>query len=96
MPSNRGKTILKRRRRSGNAMQAFDRLPPELRIWLASAALPWRPGSVLGTYGKALARTRNTDHALQALDRIQRRLMARDARKIWGEDHPEAALDRIL
>ena len=93
MPSNRGKTSLRRRKRAGNSMQDFDRLPSQLRIWLASAILPWRPRSVQRTYAKAFARTRSADHALRELDRIEKNLIARDVRKVWGNDHPDARLD---
>ena len=39
-------TSLRRRRRSCPITQ-YDRLPPELRHWLAQAALPWSPVSAL-------------------------------------------------
>ena len=93
MPSNKGVTSLKRRRRPGGGMREFDRLPADLRIWLTSAVLPWGPRSVHRTYTKALARTESAEHALQELDRIQSRLIARYARKIWGADHPDAMAD---
>lgn len=90
-PSNRGQTSLKRRRRNEDKMQDYDRLPAELRIWLSSAALPWRPRSVKQTYERTLAKTQSRDKALDELERIQKRLIARDARTIWGDDHPDAA-----
>lgn len=90
MPTNRGNTSLKRRRRSGDGMKDFDRLSPRLRTWLASAMLPWRPRSVERTYAKVFARTQSADQALQELDRIQKSLIARDGRKVWGEDYPTA------
>ena len=71
-------------------MHEFDRLPSELRTWLASAMLPWRPKSVQRKYSEALERTRDEKQALQELDRIQKRLIAKDARQIWGSDHPDA------
>lgn len=37
------RSSLKRRSRQGDAMARFDRLPPDLRRWLAQAALPWSP-----------------------------------------------------
>lgn len=88
MNRNLGATRLKRRRRSENPMQEFDRLPAELRSWLAVAMLPWRPRSVLRAYDKAFARTQDKERALQELDRVQERLIALDAKKIWGADHP--------
>ena len=90
MPSNRGATSLKRRRRPGNQMREFDLLPIELRTWLAAAALPWRPSSVRRTYRKMLSRTKDPARALLELDRVQQRLIAKDAHKVWGEGHPSA------
>ena len=82
------RSSLKRRRRQGERMQEFDRLPAELRQWLSSAILPWRPRSVQSAYQRALKRVGSTDLALAALTQVERRLIAQDARKIWGEDHP--------
>lgn len=86
--TNRGRTSLKRRRRGGSGMDEFDRLPPELRSWLAAAALPWRPQSVKRAFAKAYASTGDRQSALRELDAMQRRLIAKDARKVWGADHP--------
>lgn len=72
-------------------MREFDRLPAELRTWLAAAVLPWRPRSVRRAYERALALTGDSAHALKALDRLQARLVAKDANVIWGGDHPVAA-----
>lgn len=90
-PSNRGRTSLKRRRRAENTMDDFDGLPREVRTWLAAAALPWRPKSVRRTYARLLAETRSPSVALAELDRIQQRLIAKDARVVWGGEHPQAA-----
>lgn len=90
-PTNRGRTTLKRRRRGGNGMDEFDRLPKELRNWLASAALPWRPQSVQRAFAKAYASTGDRESALRELDAMQQRLIAKDARKVWGADHPVTA-----
>ncbi|ESQ13778.1 MAG: hypothetical protein JKP98_25960 [Rhodobacteraceae bacterium] len=46
MARNRGATSLRRKRRSEDPMREFDRLPANLRAWLANAILPWRPRSV--------------------------------------------------
>ena len=89
MPSNCGTTSLRRRRRA-HPMREFDRLPPELRAWLAGAALPWSLRSVQRAYARALAQTRDTDQAIEELRRIETRQIARDARIIWGVDHPAA------
>lgn len=89
-PRNRGATSLTLRRRTENPMREFDRLPAELRLWLASAMLPWRPRSVERVFARALARTQDRQAALAELDRVERRLVALDARKVWGQDHPFA------
>ncbi|MCC5999429.1 MAG: hypothetical protein JJU19_01005 [Pararhodobacter sp.] len=72
-------------------MPAFDRLPAELRAWLHQAALPWSAASALRLWRQALR-----DHAGDAqaardrLSRIEARLIARDARRVWGPTHPAA------
>lgn len=81
MAGNLGHTTLRRKRRRTDPMQDFDRLPRVLRTWLAGAALPWAPASVLRTYGRALRRTGDADAALAELDRIERRLVEKDAAK---------------
>lgn len=88
MASNRGNTSLRCRRRQGDKMREFDRLPAPLRAWLATAALPWRPRSVQRTYDRVLARTRDARSALLELDRIEQRLLAKDVQCVWGEDYP--------
>lgn len=87
---NLGATKLRRRPRNACTMREYDRLPAELRLWLAGAELPWRPRSVRRAFDKALARTGDPARALEELSRIQDRLIALDARKIWGQDHPRA------
>ncbi|THH36285.1 hypothetical protein E4Z66_14250 [Aliishimia ponticola] len=91
MPTNRGKTSLKCKRRATNPMREHDQLPPELRQWVAGAMLPWRAGSVRTAYRKALARTGDSELALRELDRMQKAQVARDVGKVWGADHPQAA-----
>lgn len=87
---NRGRTSLKCKRRTSDPMKDFDGLPRELRIWLASAALPWRPRSVRSAYEKAIRRTGDLPQALEELTRIEARLIAKDAQRIWGQAHPAA------
>lgn len=82
------RTHLRAKTRSRDPMQDYDRLPPELRAWLARAALPWRPGSVQKLFARALAQTGDRARALARLDAAERRLVARDAAAIWGPDHP--------
>ena len=87
---NLGTTSLKRKKKGGNPMREFDRLPGELRAWLASAVLPWRPGSVRRAFDKAVAQTRDPRLALAELDRLEARLVAKDVHRVWGRDHPQA------
>lgn len=93
MTANRGRTSLKAKRRNENPMQEFDRLPPELRIWVARAALPWRAKSVRQAYERAVARTQDPTLALAELDKLQARLVAKDAGQVWGPGHPCACGD---
>ncbi|MGX0878033.1 hypothetical protein ACSSV4_002729 [Roseovarius sp. MBR-154] len=86
-----GRTSLRHRRRSLDPMHEFDRLPPALRAWLARACLPWGPRSVLRAYRHALRQNADAARALEALDGIEARLVARDAARVWGRAHPAAA-----
>jgi len=90
MHGNRGQTHLKCRSANHMKMHDYDRLPAELRQWVATAKLPWRAKSVQKAYDKAMARTGNPARALAALDDLQERLVARDAAAIWGDRHPDA------
>lgn len=94
MPSNRGETTLKCKRHSRNPMSEFDQLPAELRIWLARAVLPWRAGSVKTAYDKALSRHGCKKRALRDLDALQMALVAKDAGRVWGQNHPSASASR--
>ena len=95
MPRNRGATSLKRKRRSEDPMREFDGLPVELRAWLASAVLPWRPRSVRRAFDRVFARTRDKARALEELDRLQERLVAKDALKIKIR-HSSAMLEALI
>jgi len=75
-------------------MREFDRLPPALRVWLARACLPWGPRSVLRAYRRALGQSGDAGRALQALDAIEARLIARDAARVWGDAHPAGLGER--
>ena len=66
MSGNLGATRLKKRRRKGDPMEAFDALPPELRTWLTKAALPWSPRSCAKIW------TRAAQEGLAPADRIER------------------------
>ena len=75
-------------------MREFDRLPAEVRQWLSSAILPWGAASVRRAYAKAMARTGDVSLALQELEAVQSRLVCKDAKSVWGADHPAASGDR--
>ncbi|MEM9350873.1 MAG: DUF6525 family protein [Pseudomonadota bacterium] len=90
---NRGKTSLRRRRHTADPMRDYDRLPTELRRWLATAALPWSAVSARKAWDRAMERTLDPDAALSELDRLQDRLIAKDAPTVWGGAHPVAVGD---
>ncbi len=86
------KTTLRRRHAP---MAQFDRLPEALRHWLAQAALPWSPQSVLRQWHAALRATGgNHAAAFARLSQLEARMLARDAARIWGEHHPTARMER--
>ncbi|RQP05640.1 MAG: hypothetical protein D1H97_11315 [Paracoccus sp. BP8] len=78
-------TSLHRRRRPSPIAQ-YDRLPPELRRWLAQAALPWSPVSALRLWQKLMAETAgNAEAVCRRLDLIEARMLMRDAPRIWAD-----------
>jgi hypothetical protein len=81
MRRNLGAAAL-RRRRERNPMRAYDALPPELRRWLAHAALPWSPRSCARLWEKARRRGLDRDAALALLDRAERATLARERGRI--------------
>jgi hypothetical protein len=73
------RSSLAARRRTQDPMAAYDRLPPELRGWLAQAALPWSARSALRAWQRALQRfSGDTDAAKQHLSRCERSTLTRD------------------
>ncbi|MGR3703646.1 MAG: DUF6525 family protein [Paracoccaceae bacterium] len=72
---------LSRRRRARPArdpMAEYDRLPPDLRRWLATAALPWSPASARRAWARAMAKARTPQEALAHLDSLQTARLRRD------------------
>lgn len=68
---------LRRRRRPGDAMQAYDALPKELRCWLRAAALPWSPASAKGIWMKA-GGAKNPQAALERLEAVEAATLRKD------------------
>lgn len=70
---------LKHRRRQGDPMAAYDRLPPPLRAWLAQAALPWSPQSAHRIWCRAMQRCEgDVAQAAHHLSRAEGRMLAQD------------------
>ncbi len=87
MAGNLASTLTRRGR--GRPMDRYDRLPAELRRWLAGAALPWSAGSALRLW-RRLDRETGGDVArmLRRLELAERRMLARDCPRIWGAAYP--------
>jgi hypothetical protein len=81
-------TRLPARRRNVDPMAAFDALPPDLRDWVAHAALPWSPSSCLKLWCRALAEEGCPDRARARLDRAEAALLARDGWMQMPEQRP--------
>ncbi|MEM6608087.1 MAG: DUF6525 family protein [Pseudomonadota bacterium] len=86
---NLGSTSLKRKRRAADPMREYDNLPPELRAWLSTAILPWRPRSVQRSFERFYAQSKNKTSAILELDKLQHRRVAQDGRKVWGAHYPD-------
>ncbi|WEF24879.1 DUF6525 family protein [Paracoccus sp. S3-43] len=81
-------TSLRRRYRASSIAQ-YDRLPPELRHWLAQAVLPWSPQSVLRLWQRLIRDARgDTAIVLQRLDLAEQRMLAKDRPRVWGDTDP--------
>lgn len=70
-------------------MAEFDRLPSELRQWLAEADLPWSPKSTLRLWQKALDQHGgNRSAALSYLTHCEAAKIKKDAPEVWGASYP--------
>lgn len=69
---------MRRKRRVGDPMAAFDGLPAPLRHWLSQAALPWSPASARRIWVKCRKKGLNSDETLDVLARAEARSLARD------------------
>ena len=74
--------------RRADPMAAYDRLPPDLRSWLATAALPWSAASVHRLWQRALRETGCAKAARDQLARAEARTLAREAARVWGSAYP--------
>lgn len=75
---NLGATRQKLRARRSDPMACFDNLPPELRRWLAEAALPWSPISCRRLWDRARREGANAAEALAALDNAESKALRRE------------------
>ncbi|WP_254429813.1 DUF6525 family protein [Ruegeria atlantica] len=73
---------IKRRRRAGSPMEAYDALPADLRKWLAAACLPWSPASALRVWD-IVGGSHDPEEAYSRLNAIEQTMLQRDAR-VWG------------
>lgn len=78
MNRNLGRSSLRRKRRSGDPMQAYDGLPAPVRQWVSQAALPWSPSSVRRIWAKSRARGLSDEEAIASLTQAEVRTLARD------------------
>jgi Family of unknown function (DUF6525) len=85
---NRNLASPRARWRKTNPMAAYDRLPPDLRVWLAGAALPWSAASVLRLWQRALRETGCPQAAKARLARAEVQTLAKDAALVWGPNYP--------
>lgn len=76
--------------RAIDPMSAYDRLPPDLRTWLAEAALPWSAASVLRLWQRAIRETGCAKAARDRLARAEQKTLAREAARVWGSAYPRA------
>lgn len=74
--------------RAIDPMSAYDRLPPDLRTWLAEAALPWSAASVLRLWQRAIRETGCAKAARDRLARAEQKTLAREAARVWGSAYP--------
>ncbi len=82
------RTSLRGRSRS-RPMERYDRLPPELRLWLSRALLPWSPTSAARLWARLWRETGgDLAQVLGRLDLAEQRLLSRDAPGIWGQGYP--------
>ena len=66
-------------------MAAYDRLPPDLRVWLSYAALPWSPRSALRAWQSAIKSNGDDKAAARLyLSQLEQKRLSQEAEKIWS------------
>ena len=75
---NIGATAIRGRRRAQDPMQAYDRLPKPLRLWLAQAVLPWSPSSCLSIWRNSLRAGLAPAQIVARLDRLEAAALERE------------------
>lgn len=78
MSGNLGATRLRRRRRRDDPMRLFDTLPPELRDWMSTAALPWSPRSCARIWHRARREGLSPAQTIDRLSQSEKRALERD------------------
>jgi len=89
MSRNLGQSTLRRKRRSGDPMPAYDGLPPPLRQWLSAAALPWSPTSARRLWFKLRAKGLTQEEMIALLSEAEARTLARDRHSTLFDFNPQ-------
>ena len=84
MNRNLGQCSLRRKRRSGDPMAAYDDLPKSLRQWLSQAALPWSPASARRIWLKSRAKGLSPEDTILSLSQAEARTLARDRQSTFA------------
>ena len=89
MIGNLGQSSLRRKRRTGDPMSAYDGLPAPLRLWLSEAALPWSPASARRLWSKSRAKGLTEEETLASLSAVKAKTLARDRHSTLIEFNPQ-------
>jgi len=77
-------------------MDRYDRLPPELRRWVSTAALPWSANSVLRLWSRLHRETGgDSGDMIRRMDLAEQRMLRREWRRVWGKDYSDQAASTI-
>ncbi|MEO1549525.1 MAG: DUF6525 family protein [Pseudomonadota bacterium] len=85
MNGNLGQSSLRRKRRNGDQMAAYDGLPAPLRQWLSEASLPWSPASVRRIWLRSKAKGLTLEETQMTLSQVEARTLARDRQSMAGK-----------